>query len=168
MSRSLALVFAAATALVGAGAAGAAPPLHDTFTVHDVFVDADTCSFPIAGDAVFTNRITEFAEQSGQLAKLQLHQSTDGTLSANGTTLKVEVRETIMVEFADGIPVQAKHVGLLNSIVGPGGPLFHRTGQSLFEVVLDPASGFFVDGPQIARHGLRDVFDPAELCAALA
>ena len=99
---------------------------------------------------------------------LQLHQSTSGTFAANGVTLRINIRETIIVTFANGVPVTAKHVGLLNSIVGPGGPVFLRSGQALFEVVFDPASGFYVDGPLIARHGLRDVFDPVSFCAAFA
>jgi hypothetical protein len=158
----------AASLAVCASAAVAATPLHDSFTFQDQFVDADTCGFPIVGDMVFTNDITEFSDAAGKPTMLQLHQSTAGTLVAKGTTRRVNIRETIVVEFLDGIPVRSKHVGLLNSIVGPGGPVFLRTGQALFEVVLDPASGFYVDGPTIARHGLRDVFDPVPFCAAFA
>lgn len=152
---------AAVAALALASAAGATPPVHDSFTFHDEFVDTDTCSFPVVGDTVFTNDVIEWFDD-GVTTTLHLHQSTAGTLTANGTTLRVNIRETIIVEFVDGVPVTAKHVGLLDSIVGPGGPVFHRSGQALFEVV----GGF--DGPLIARHGLRDVFDPAEFCAAFA
>jgi hypothetical protein len=168
MRTLLVLASAAAASLVLAAAAGATPPVHDSFSFHDQFVDTDTCVFAVAGDIVFTNDITGFSDAAGVPTKLQLHQSTDGTLTANGVTVKVTVRETIMVDFEAGVPVRAKHVGLLNSIVGPGGPIFHRTGQALFEVVFDPATGFFVDGPLIARHGLRDVLDPVELCAAFS
>jgi hypothetical protein len=167
--RSLLVVACAiAASLAVSASAAAATPLHDSFTSHDQFVDAGTCGFPIVGDIVFTNDITEFSDESGSPTMLQLHQSTAGTLVANGVTLRVNIRESVLVEFLDGIPVRAKHVGLLNSIVGPGGPVFLRTGQALFEVVLDPASGFYVDGATIARHGLRDVFDPVPFCAAFA
>jgi hypothetical protein len=155
-----ALAAAVLTALVLASGAGAAPPVHDSFTFHDQFVDTDTCSFPVAGDTVFTNDITEWLDYQGVTQTLHLNQSTVGTFTAKGTTLRLNIRETIIVEFVDGAAVTAKHVGLLNSIVGPGGPVFLRTGQALFEVV----GGF--DGPLIARHGLRDVFDPVEFCAA--
>jgi hypothetical protein len=154
------LASAAAAALALVSAVGATPPVHDSFTFHDQFVDSDTCSFPVVGDVVFTNDITEFVDDEGVLAMLHLHQSTVGTLTANGTTLLLNIRETIVVEFVDGVAVAAKHVGLLNSIVGPGGPVFLRTGQALFEVVGGR------DGAVIARHGLRDVFDPVEFCAA--
>ena len=143
--------------------AGATPPVHDSFTFHDQFVDTDTCAFPVAGDMVFTNDITEWLRRPGwHHRRCSLHQSTVGTFTAKGTTLRLNIRETIIVEFVDGVAVTAKHVGLLNSIVGPGGPVFLRTGQAVFEVV----GGF--DGPLIARHGLRDVFDPVEFCAAFA
>ena len=161
MCKLLAIVGVVVSALALAAAAAAEPPMHDTFTVHNQFVDTDTCAFPVAGDTFFTNATTAFFEQ-GVITTLHLHLSTDGTLTANGVTLKVKVREMIIVEFENGVAVTAKHVGLLNSIVGPGGPIFHRTGQALFEVV----GGF--DGPLIARHGLRDVFDPIEFCAAFA
>jgi hypothetical protein len=32
--------------------------------------------------------------------------------------------------------------------------------------VFDPILGFYVDGPLVARHGLRDDFDPVAFCAA--
>ena len=160
MPRILIVASALAGALALTSTASAAPPAHDSFTFHDQFVDTETCDFPVAGDVVFTNDITEFGEEPGVLTKLHLHQSTDGTFTAKGVTLLMTIRETIIVTFAGGIAATAKHVGLLDSIVAPGGPIFHRSGQALFEVV----GGF--DGPLIARHGLRDVFDPVEFCAA--
>jgi hypothetical protein len=67
------------------------------------------------------------------------------------------------VRSTGGVPLTAKHVGQLDCIGGAGGqPVFHRTGQAVFEVV----SGF--DGPLIARHGLRDDFDPVAFCAAFS
>jgi hypothetical protein len=159
MSRLLVVLSATAASLAFAAAAGATPPVHDSFSFHDQFVDTGTCTFPVAGDVVFTNDITEWFDD-GVVATLHLNQSTVGTLTAKGVTLKLRIRETIIVEFVDGVAVTAKHVGLLDSIVGPGGPIFHRSGQALFEVV----GG--LDGPLIARHGLRDVFDPVEFCAA--
>ena len=162
MRTLLVVCCAAAASLAFASSAVAKAPVHDSFTFHDQFVDADTCDFQIVGDIVFTNDITEFSDATGSSTALYLHQSTAGTLIANGVTLRVNIRETIIVEVATGVAVTAKHVGLLNSIVGPGGPVFLRSGQALFEVV----GGF--DGPLIARHGLRDVFDPVSFCAAFA
>jgi hypothetical protein len=161
--------FIAATAMVFAAAASpaaAVPPVHDTFSFVNSFVDTATCGFPVAVETVFTNDITEFSDADGTLTKLQLHQSEVGTWTAKGVALKVNLRETFLVEFENGIPVIAKHVGLLNSIVGPNGPVFLRTGQRVFEVVFDPASGFYVDGPLIAAHGVRANFDAAAVCAA--
>src|SRR5688572_15310271 len=126
--RSLLVVAGAvATSLALSASAVATPPVHDSFTFHDEFVDTDTCVFPVAGDTVFTNDIKETFDDDRVITGVQLHQSTVGSFTANGTTLKINVRETILVEFVDGVAVMAKHVGLLNSIVGPGGPIFHRT-----------------------------------------
>ena len=74
-----------------------------------------------------------------------------------------------MVTFVDGVPVSAKHVGLLDSITGPNGEhIFFRTGQAVYAAVFDPVLGFYVDGPLITRHGIRDDFDLAGFCAAFA
>jgi hypothetical protein len=146
-----------------AGPAGAVPPIHDRFSVEIRDVDTQTCSFPVVRDWVFTNDIAEFPDADGNLGRLQLHQSSVGTLTGNGVTLRLNIRETIMVEFAAGIPVTAKHVGQLDYIGGSQGqPVFHRAGQAVFQVV----NG--LDGPLIARHGLRDDLDPVAFCAAFA
>jgi hypothetical protein len=147
--------------LTVAETAEAEPPLHDSFSIHLTDVDTQTCSFPVVRDWVFTTRDTAFFDGEGTITKLLLHQSSVGTLTGNGVTLRLNIRETTMVEFAEGIPVTAKHVGQLDYIGGSQGqPVFHRTGQEVREVV----GG--LDGPLIARHGLRDDLDPVEFCAA--
>jgi hypothetical protein len=159
------LTFAtAAVALLGfAASAAAEPPIHDSFSIHLTDVDTQTCDFPVVRDWVFTTHDTAFFDADGVITKLQLHQSNVGTLSGNGVTLRLNIRETTMVEFAGGVPVTAKHVGQLDYIGGSQGqPVFHRTGQEVREVV----GG--LDGPLIARHGLRDDFDPVAFCAAFA
>jgi hypothetical protein len=163
--RRLALV-AAVVAAAAPTSASAVPPFHETFTDHVVDVDTTTCSFPVTSEFDFTNRINDQVDQEGMPKQLVLHQSTVGTSSANGNTLRFSIRETIMVDFENGIPVSAKHVGNLDS-TGAGNALFHRSGQATFQVVFDPNSGFYVDGPLTARHGLRDDFDPVAYCAAL-
>jgi hypothetical protein len=139
---------------------------HCTFSIADHFVDTATCGFEIVGDFVFTNDITELVDPQGVTTQLQLHQSDVGTYTAKGVTLRENDRYTIVVDFVDGIPVTAKHVGGLDEIVGPGGPIFHRTGLDEYAVVFDPVSGGYRDGPRIFRQGLRDNFDVAEFCAA--
>jgi hypothetical protein len=163
--RTLAL-FVAAVAAATPASAVAVPPFHDTFTVHIVDVDTQTCAFPVTREWDFTNQINDQVDQEGMPKQLLLHQSSVGTISANGNTLRFSIRETIMVDFENGIPVSAKHVGNLDSI-GAGNALFHRSGQATFQVVFDPDLGFFVDGPLTARHGLRDDFDPVAFCEAL-
>jgi hypothetical protein len=165
--RALTIV-AAAIAVFAATAspAAAVPPVHDTFSVPISYVDTEMCGFPVAVETVFTNASIEFFDDTGVPTALQLHLSLVGTWSAKGVTLKINTRELIIVDFENGIPVIAKHVGLLNSIVGTNGPVFLRTGQRVFEVVFDPASGFYVDGPRIASHGVRADFDAAAVCAA--
>jgi hypothetical protein len=152
-----------AAALALTASVAAAPPNHDQFSIHLTDVDTQTCGFTVVRDWTFTNDITEFVDDDGTTTKLQLHQSSVGTLTGNGVTLRLNIRETIMVEFTGGVPVTAKHVGQLDYIGGSQGqPVFHRTGQAVFRVV----NG--MDGPLIARHGLRDDFDPAAFCAAFS
>lgn len=147
--------------------ASAAAPEKETFTFPYAYTATD-CGFPVVVEGVFTNRIVAHNEATGT-GTLQLHQSDVATAMANGVTLRVNSRYTIMVTWVDGVAVTAKHVGLLDSITGPNGEhLFFRTGQAVYEVVFDPVLGFFVDGPLITRHGIRDDFDLAEFCAAFA
>jgi hypothetical protein len=164
---------ASAVALTCATTAGATfspcsdqPVKHCTVGDERQYVDSDACGFPIAVDDVFTNDITELVDKRGVTTQLQLHQSEVVTYVAKGVTLRENDRYTIIVDFVDGIPVTAKHVGDLDEIIGPGGPIFHRTGLDEFAVVFDPAGGFYRDGPRIERHGLRDDFEIDEFCAA--
>jgi hypothetical protein len=155
-------------ALTLSASAWAVPPIHDTFTVHRTVTHTEPCGFPVVQDWDFTNDITAFLDAEGNSIALHLHQSSVGTLTGKGTTLRLNIRETIFVYFEDGVEVRAKHVGVLDSIIGPGGPVFLRTGQTAFEVVFDPDRGFYVDGPLLARHGLRADFDPVAFCAAFS
>ena len=100
----LALATTVLALLALAGTASAEPPLHDSFSIHLTEVDTQTCSFPVVRDWVFTNDITEFLDADGNLTKVQLHQSSVGTLTANGVSLRLNIRETIMVEFAGRHP----------------------------------------------------------------
>ena len=38
----------------------------------------------------------------------------------------------------------------------------------MYQVVFDPVLGYYVDGPLVTRHGIRDDFDPTAFCAAFA
>ncbi len=157
------LVVGAVLATLVASPAGAVPPVHEGFSAHLTDVDTTTCSFPVTRDWVTRNDIKAFFDAGGNVTSVQLHQSSVGTLTGNGVTLRMNIRETIFLEFAGGAPVTAKHVGQLDYIGGRRGqPVFHRTGQAVYEVV----DGF--DGPLIARHGLRDDFDPVAFCASFA
>src|SRR4029453_9397141 len=130
------LTFATApVALLGfAASAAAEPPIHDSFSIHLTDVDTQTCDFPVVRAWVFTTHDTAFFDGDGVITKLQLHQSNVGTLSGNGVTLRLNIRETTMVEFAGGVPVTAKHVGQLDYIGGSQGqPGFHRRGQEARE-----------------------------------
>jgi hypothetical protein len=165
----LAALFAVLAALVSLGSAapaGAAAPEHDTFTFVDDYIDTQTCGFPISIHVEFTNMVIDSAFLTGT-GTLQLHQRDLETWTANGVTLRGNGEYTIFVAFVDGVPQTATHVGLLNSVIGPNGEhLFFRTGQAVYQVVFDPNLGYYVDGPQITRHGIRDNFDVAEICAA--
>jgi hypothetical protein len=167
MFKLYAIVCASLAPLSVTAAASAAAPEKETFTSPYASVATD-CGFPVAVDGVFTNRIVAHNLPSGT-GTLQLHQSDVATATANGVTLRVNRHYTIMVTWVDGVAVTAKHVGLLDSITAPNGEhIFFRTGQAVYEVVFDPVFGFYVDGPLITRHGIRDDFDLAEFCAAFA
>jgi len=162
---TIAAAFATALALV-ADTATAAAPDHQTFTFSNDYVD-NTCGFPVAVHAEFTNMIIDSSLLTGS-GTLQLHQSDVETwTAANGVTITVNDHNETFVSIVDGVPQIAKHVGVLDDIRGPQGErLFFRTGQAIFQVVFDPNSGFYVDGALLTRHGVRDNFDGDKICAA--
>jgi len=154
----------ALTAALSATAAYAAAPVQETIVQQYEYIATD-CGFPVTVSGVFTNRIINSAADG--TGTLQLHQSDVATATANGLTARVNRHYTISVTIVDGIPVEAKHTGVLDNIIGPNGEhIFFRTGQAKYEVVFDPDLGFYVDGPVISRHGIRDDFDLTEFCAA--
>jgi hypothetical protein len=163
----LTLTSAVVAALALGAAAPAAAPDHEVFSFPYSYTDTDTCGLPIAVDGVFTNMIIDDSVATGT-GTLELHQSNVATLTANGVTLQENDRYTIFVDIIDGVPTTAKYVGVLDSIVAPGGPIFLRTGQAVYQVVFDPDLGYYVDGPLVTRHGLRANFPTDAFCAAFA
>jgi len=160
------LIFA--TLMLAAATARAEAPDHELFQFSYSYVDTDTCGFPISVQGVFTNMIVDSSLATGT-GTTELHQSDVGTMTANGVTLLVNDHYTIFVTWVDGVAVSAKHVGVLDNITGPTGEhIFFRTGQAVYQVVRDPDTGFYVDGPLVTRHGLRDNFDATEFCAAFS
>jgi hypothetical protein len=164
---TIAAGLAAAVSLAFWAAPGlAAAPDHETFQFSFDYVDRDLCGFPIAVHSDFTNMIIDSSLATGT-GTLQLHQRDVETWTANGVTLHVNGEYTIFVTIVNGVPQTAKHVGVLDFILGPSGDhLFFRTGQAVYQVVFDPDSGFYRDGPLITRHGVRDNFDAVKICAA--
>lgn len=153
---------AAAAALALAPSAGAGSPQHFRFTGHDQFVDTETCSFPIVGDFTNTTNVTEFDSASGTIERLQLHQSSVGTLVGNGVTLKLSEHTQTFVTFVAGVATQAIHVGVLFHIVTPRGTVFLVAGQEVWEV----ERGF--DHILLSFHGVDFGGDDATFCAAFA
>lgn len=165
MYKLIAITCALLGALTSATLAAAAPPFRETFTQPYAYVASD-CGFPVTVAGVFTNKVTDSAGIDGN-GTLRLQQSDVATATAKGVTLRVNRHYTISVTIVDGVPIEAKHTGVLDSIFGPNGEhIFFRTGQAVYEVVFDPELGFYVDGPVISRHGIRDDFVLAEFCAA--
>lgn len=151
---------------VGAATAAAAAPDHELFSFSFDDVDTELCDFPIAVHGEFTNMIIDASQLTGT-GTLQLHQHDVETWTAKGATLRVDDDYSIFVDIVDGVPQSAKHVGVLDDIVGPNGDhVFFRTGMAVYQVVFDPSAGFYVDGPLVVRHGVRDNFDAAKVCAA--
>ena len=139
---------------LAASPAGAVAPLHESFGGPITF--NNPCSFPVATDLFSTNDVTTFFDDQGNVASLQLHQTVTGTVSANGATLRFNTQDQIFVDFSAGT---VQEVGVLDSIFGPDGPIFFRTGFALSDLAT---------GVRIARHGVLDFFDPTEFCAALS
>jgi hypothetical protein len=134
--------------------AKAGGPVHESFSGPVTF--PNPCGFPIVSELVGTNDVATFFDGEGNVTRLQLHQSVVGILSANDTTLRVNTEEQIFVDFAAGT---VKEVGVLDSIFGPNGRIFFRTGLSLTELA---------SGAIIARHGVLDILDPVEFCAVFS
>jgi hypothetical protein len=162
MHKLLILVSTAIAALAITTAAGASPPAHVTFTGHDQGIDSGVCGFPIAFDIDFENDLTAFIDAEGGTVRLKLHQAVTGLFTANGVTLHERDTWEVFVDFADGVPVQSKHVGVEFHLRGPDGRLALVTGQTVFQVV----NGF--DGPVIAQHGLQLEASDAQVCAAFS
>lgn len=168
MTKLTTLTLAILAALLVAAAASAAQPDHETFNFSSDYTDTDLCGFPIAVHSEFTNMIIDSSLATGT-GTLQLHQRDAETWTANGVTLRVSGDYTIFVTVVNGVPQMAKHVGLLDDVTAPNGEhLFFRTGEAVYQVVFDVELGYYVDGPLIARHGVRDNFDAAEICAAFS
>jgi hypothetical protein len=146
--------------------ASAAAPDHELFTFPIAYTDTDLCGFPITVHGSFTNLIIDTSLLTGD-GTLQLHQHDVETWTAKGVTLRVDDHYTIFVDSVGGVPQTAKHVGVLDDITGPdGNHLFFRTGEAVYQVVFDPNAGYYIDGPLVVRHGVRDNFDTAKICAA--
>ena len=165
------LIIAAAVALASVGLAVAAAPANAgapaQFTfVADYAYEDDSCGFAINVEGEFTNHVIDTSYATGT-GREELHQSNVSTATANGLTVREDTHYTILVDLVDGAYTTATHVGLLDNIVGPNGDhFFMRTGLAEYQVVFDPEIGFYVDGPLISRHGIRDNFDHDEFCAA--
>jgi hypothetical protein len=168
MRKSLVIAAVVVAAVTLTAVAGATPPEHGTFTFHDQFVDTDTCGFPIVGDVVFTNDNSAYFDAAGTITRVELHEITVGTFTANGVTLREHDQENVHVDFIDGVPVTAMHTGTFFHMVAPDGTLFLVAGQLVFGEVLDPQSGFYFDGPLIAAHGVDFGGDDATFCAAFS
>jgi hypothetical protein len=140
--------------------AGATPPQHGTVTTRNQFIDTETCGFPIVGDYTFTNDNVVLLDAAGTTTGVEIHQTTVGTLTANGVTLREHDQENVHIDYVAGDPVRSTHVGTFFHIVAPDGTLFLVAGQLVFEVV----NGF--DGPLIAVHGVDFSGDVATFCAA--
>ena len=101
-------------------AATAAAPDRETFKFSFDYTDTDTCSFPISVHGDFTNMIIDSSLATGT-GTLQLHQRDVETWMANGVTLHANGEYTIFVTIVNGIPQTAKHVGVLDFLLGPNG-----------------------------------------------
>ena len=85
---------AALTALAGAAVmalfaplAAATPPVKSEITFSDTGVLEDVCAFPITVGATGGGTEIDFFDNSGALARAQVHATEQSTFSANGLTV---------------------------------------------------------------------------------
>jgi len=165
MPRSVWLASLAVAALIAVGAnasvALAAAPSIGTFTYTDTYVDdglTAVCGFPVTSTATTSGTFEAFFDQSGNLTRVQIEQSSSGTFTANGRSVDQTSHQVSLINKVDGTETD---VGIIIHVSIPGGgTLFLDRGLLMFD---SGGNLLFEAGPHPSFDG--DV--PAGFCAAL-
>jgi hypothetical protein len=155
------LSMAAALAVLTPTAALATPP--DTFRIphEDTFIDegaSAACGFDILFEVSGIQTIQVLYDAAGNPIRAQVHGNIEGTVTANGITLReIEHGQT----FYDLTDDSQTLVGLVFRVFLPhGGTVIADVGRLVFDA---EGNVIFEAGPHPALHG-----DFAALCAALS
>jgi hypothetical protein len=142
-------------------AALATPP--ETFRIphQDTFIDegaSAACGFDILFEVSGIQTIQVLYDAAGNPIRVQVHGNIEGTVSANGITLREIERGQIFYDLTDGSQTL---VGLVFRVFLPhGGTVIADVGRLVFDA---EGNVIFEAGPHPALHG-----DFAALCAALS
>jgi hypothetical protein len=142
-------------------AALATPP--DTFRIphEDTFIDEDAsaaCGFDVLFEVSGIQTIQVLYDAAGNPIRVQVHGNIEGTVSANGITLREIEHGQTFYDLTDGSQTL---VGLIFRVFLPhGGTVIADVGRLVFDA---EGNVTFEAGPHPALHG-----DFAALCAALS
>jgi hypothetical protein len=152
---------AVALALLAPTAALATPP--DTFRIphQDTFIDegaSAACGFDVLFEVSGIQTIQVLYDAAGNPIRVQVHGNIQGTVTANGITLREIEHGQTFYDLTDGSQTL---VGLIFRVFLPdGGTVIADVGRLVFDA---EGNVIFEAGPHPALHG-----DFAALCAALS
>jgi hypothetical protein len=161
MCQLIVLGLAVALAVLAPTAALATPP--DTFRIPhaDTFIDegaSAACGFDVLFEVSGIQTIQVLYDAAGNPIRVQVHGNIEGTVSANGITLREIERGQTFIDLVEGTDTE---VGLLFRVFLPGGgTAIADVGRLVFDA---EGNVTFEAGPHPALHG-----DFAALCAALS
>jgi hypothetical protein len=159
--RTLLTIAAAALLALAATPASATAPETGRIPHEDSFIDEGAsvaCGFPVQFDVSGIQTYEILFDAAGDATRLQVHGTIDGTVSANGITLREIERTSTFVDLVAGTETE---MGLLFRVFLPtGGTAIADAGRLVFNAAGEVT---FEAGPHPALHG-----DFAELCAALS
>jgi hypothetical protein len=163
VTATMAMVAASMAFAAGTAGADSAKVATGTFPIDDHGVDSTTCGFPITLDISGTGRFEARLDDQGLNQRVNVHELTVGTLSANGITLRDFASDNQVFDLR---ALTKKEVGLEFRDSFGGGVVIISSGQLLWnfdpftqETVGDP---IFEAGQHPELHG-----DFGALCAAL-
>jgi len=115
VTTTVAAVAVSMALVTGTASADSAKVATGTFPIEDHFVlefESATCGFPITLDTTGTGHFTALLDDQGLNVRVNVHERTLGTLSANGIVLRDQVASNSVVRFSATGPSTMKEVGL--------------------------------------------------------
>lgn len=163
VSTIIALFAVSMTLAAGTAGADSARVVNGEFPIDDHFVDSDICEFPVAFDFTGIGKFNARLDDQGLNLRVNVHERTVGTVSANGIELRAVSSFQQIFDFRS---FTKKEVGLVfrDNLPGGGVVLMDR---GLLILNFDPNTGeTFGDPIFVAGHHVPEGNFGA-LCAAL-